>query len=205
MKTYRSWIQLIPYEEATGKLKLLYDRIKGPNNYIDNIMMVHSLRPHSMEGHMAIYKNVLHHSGNKLPRWLLETVGIYVSLLNGCGYCVEHHYQGLRRLLKDDGRAQAIRSALEQNQPDGVFSSCELAILRYAQTLTQSPTEMSESLLQAMRSAGLDDGEILEVNQVVSYFAYANRTVLGLGVTTKGDILGLAPSEAEDAEDWHHH
>ena len=55
-----------------------------------------------------------------------------------------------------------------------------------------------------MRTAGLDDGEILEVNQVVSYFAYVNRTVLGLGVTTEGDTLGLSPIDSEDPANWQH-
>jgi hypothetical protein len=50
------WIKTVAYEDADGKLKALYDRVKGPNNNVDNIMMMHSLRPHSMEGHMAIYK-----------------------------------------------------------------------------------------------------------------------------------------------------
>ena len=48
------------------------------------------------------------------------------------------------------------------------------------------------------------DGEILEINQVCSYFAYANRTVLGLGVITKGDILGLSPNESDDPDNWSH-
>ena len=56
-----SWIDTIAYEKADAKLKALYDRVKGPNNNVDNIMMMHSLRPHTMEGHMAIYKYVLHH------------------------------------------------------------------------------------------------------------------------------------------------
>ena len=55
-----------------------------------------------------------------------------------------------------------------------------------------------------MRREGLDDGQILEVNQVVAYFAYANRTVLGLGVATAGEELGLSPSDGEDAENWGH-
>ena len=63
-----SWIKTIPYEKAHGKLRNLYDRVKGPNNNVDNIMMAHSLRPHSMEGHMAIYKYVLHHTNNKIPK-----------------------------------------------------------------------------------------------------------------------------------------
>ena len=65
-----SWIRIISYSEATGKLKKLYDRIKGPDNYIDNIMLVHSLRPNTLEGHMSLYKNTLHHANNTLAKWL---------------------------------------------------------------------------------------------------------------------------------------
>ncbi|MBT5265643.1 MAG: alkylhydroperoxidase, partial [Rhodospirillaceae bacterium] len=41
-----TWIRTIPYKEATGRLKQLYDRVKGPDDNVDNIMMAHSLRPH---------------------------------------------------------------------------------------------------------------------------------------------------------------
>ena len=192
----------MPYTEAQGKLKTLYDRIKGPNDNVDNIMLVHSLRPHTLEGHMVLYKNVLHHTSNSLPKWLLETVGVYVSLLNKCAYCVEHHFNGLKRLLGDDTRSQKIRLALEQNNFEA-FDAREQAILKYAHALTIQPSSIVESLVQDLRAAGLSDGEILEVNQVTAYFAYANRTVLGLGVTTDGDILGLSPNSSE-GDDWKH-
>ena len=55
-----------------------------------------------------------------------------------------------------------------------------------------------------LQVAGRNDGRILEANQVIAYFAYANRTVLGLGVATEGDILGLAPANLEDSDDWSH-
>ena len=48
-----------------------------------------------------------------------------------------------------------------------------------------------------------EDGEILEANQVIAYFQYANRTVTGLGVFHAGEMLGLAPSNAGEA-DWGH-
>ena len=76
-----AWIKTIAYADAAGRLKTLYDRIKGPGDNVDNIMMAHSLRPHTMEGHMAIYKYVLHHSNNTVPKWFLETIGVWVSLL----------------------------------------------------------------------------------------------------------------------------
>ena len=198
-----TWIASIPSDEAKGKLKKLYKRVAGPDGKVDNILRAHSLRPHSLEGHMVLYKNVLHHGDNQLPKSLLETVGVWVSRLNGCAYCVEHHTAGLARLLGDEEEAQRIRAALSQGDMS-VFDEREQAVLRYTAVLTRTPTEMSEELVQELRDAGLDDGEILEVNQAASYFAYANRTVLGLGITTAGDTLGLSPGNSGDPGDWRH-
>lgn len=199
-----SWIRTIPFDHAEGRLRELYQRIKGPNESLDQVLLVHSLRPHTLEGHMALYKGVLHHHGNQLPKWLLETIGIYVSLLNGCAYCVTHHRAGLRRLLPNEERTAAIFAALETGEFAGVFDERERAILGYARQLTQSPATVAEAEIVALRTAGLDDGEILKVNQVSSYFAYVNRTVLGLGVTTTGDILGLSPGDNADPLNWQH-
>ena len=200
------WIAHVPYEVAVGRLKMLYDRVKGPGNNVDNIMLAHSLRPHSMEGHMALYKYVLHHSGNTVPKWFLETIGVHVSLLNRCAYCVEHHFSGLRRLLNDGHRADAIRAGLENGAHQDLFSTAERAALAYASALTVSPEDRDgiKGQLEAMRAGGFDDGMILEVNQVAAYFNYANRMVLGLGISTDGDILGLSPNNSDDAGDWSH-
>ncbi len=199
-----SWIRTVPYEDADGQLLYLYDRVKGPDGRIDNIMRAHSLRPHAMAGHMALYKSVLHDRRNTLEPWLLEALGVYVSLLNGCAYCVEHHMAGLARLLRDQERAAAIRAALAADRPEQVFTGRELVLMRYAERLTNEPAALGEADVEGLRAAGLDDGQILEANQVVAYFAYANRTVLGLGVTTEGDVLGLSPANAADPDDWQH-
>lgn len=199
-----TWIRIIPYEQSQGKLRELYDRVKGPGNNVDNIMLAHSLRPHTMEGHMSLYKYVLHHPRNELPKWYLETIGVYVSLLNACGYCVEHHYTGLLRLLQDDERGAAIRAALEADTPGDVFGGWQLAGLGYVAKLTSAPASVAAVDMQALRDAGLDDGRILEINQVASYFAYANRMVLGLGIDTDGDIIGLSPGDNKDPDNWTH-
>jgi|TARA_R110002096_G_scaffold416576_2_gene619317 uncharacterized peroxidase-related enzyme len=199
-----TWITTIPYEDATGKLKKLYDRVKGPDNNVDNIMMAHSLRPHTMEAHMAMYKRVLHHTANEIPKAFLECIGVYVSILNKCSYCVDHHYAGMARLLGDEDRALEIRAALEIHAPKKTFDDKHALMLKYARYLTESPSEITEHLIEKMRRLGTSDGEILEVNQVTAYFNYANRTVLGLGVHTSGDIIGLSPGNSEDPDDWNH-
>jgi uncharacterized peroxidase-related enzyme len=199
-----TWIRTIPFDEARGALKELYERVKGPGNNVDNIMLAHSLRPHTMEGHMALYKYVLHHPRNVLPKSYLETIGVYVSLLNECAYCVEHHYKGLLRLLRDDDRGAVIRAALEADDLAAAFEGRDLEGLRYAKKLTRAPAKVTVADIQTLRDAGFDDGEILEINQVASYFAYANRMVLGLGIDTDGDIIGLSPGNNDDPDNWSH-
>lgn len=199
-----TWIATVAYEQAEGRLKQLYDRVKGPDNTVDNIMMAHSLRPHTMDGHMAIYKYVLHHSANTVPKWFLETIGVLVSDLNHCHYCVEHHFAGLTRLLGDENRASRIRQALEARAFAKEFSAREQAALSYATKLTLDAASVAPADIEALRRSGFDDGQILEINQVTAYFAYANRTVLGLGITTEGDVLGLSPNNSSNPEDWSH-
>ncbi len=199
-----TWIETISYAASEGRLRTLYDRVKGPDDNIDNIMQAHSLRPHTMEGHMALYKRVLHHSANTVPTWFLEAIGVYTSMLNDCPYCVEHHFHGMARLLGDDNRAAAIRDALERGDPSGGFPAREAGALAYTRKLTEQPGAMVEADVSALRALGWDDGEILEINQVVAYFNYANRTVLGLGIETTGDILGLSPGDRGDPDNWSH-
>ena len=199
-----SWIKTIPFAAASGQLKKLYERVKGPDNNVDNVLMIHSLRPHSLEGHMKLYKNVLHHAGNSLPKWYLEALGVYVSQLNQCSYCVEHHFAGFSRLLTDEVSAARFRQAVEHDAMHTYFEGRELAGCVYAKQLTLAHASIQETDIHALRSASFSDGEILEINQVVSYFNYVNRMVVGLGVNTDGDILGLSPNNNDDPEAWNH-
>jgi uncharacterized peroxidase-related enzyme len=199
-----TWIETVPYAEADGPLLGLYDRIKGPDDNVDNIMLAHSLRPHTLEGHMALYKYVLHHPRNTVPKWFLEAAGVYTSILNECTYCIDHHYAGMSRLLNDAARSESIRRALQSGNPESAFDAKQSAALGYVRKLTQHPSDVNDTDIQSLRDAGWQDGEILEINQVTAYFNYANRTVLGLGIDTGGDILGLSPGDSSDPDSWRH-
>lgn len=64
-----AWIHMIPLEEAQGPLVAAYEKVKTPHGTVDNVMKAHSLRPHTMEGHVALYRSVLHNPDNTLPFW----------------------------------------------------------------------------------------------------------------------------------------
>ena len=185
-----AWIETIEPEQADGLLRDLYERVKTPHGTVDNVMKAHSLRPHTLEGHLVLNKSVLHNPANVMPLWYLETVASYVSIVNACEYSLTHHFMNARRLIEDDERADAIYAALTARRPEDVFAGKELALLRYAGKLTEDVAGMNEQDMVSLRDAGTDDGEILEVNQVCAYFNYSNRLLNGLGVTTEGDTVG---------------
>ena len=74
------YIKVISPSKATGRLKKIYDLVTGPGGQVDNVLQIHSLRPHTLEGHMGLYKAVLHHPRNSLAKWFLEAIGVRVSL-----------------------------------------------------------------------------------------------------------------------------
>ena len=199
-----SWIQVIGFDEAKGKLKQIYNKIKGPNNQIDNVLSIHSLRPHTLVGHMSLYKNTLHHSNNTFPNWFLELLGTYTSYINNCDYCYKHHFAGMKRFLNDDKKAEFLKQHIEADSLSIFLSKKENALVDYAKKLTFQADKIKKEDIENLKSLGYSDGEILEVNQVVSYFNYANRTVLGLGVNTNNEILGLSPKNKDDENAWNH-
>ena len=185
-----AWIDTVDPECAEGELKALYDQVRTPHGTVDNVMKAHSLRPHTLEGHLVLYKSVLHNPANTLSLWFLETIASYTSIVNRCDYSLAHHFMNVRRLLADDARADRIYDALKADRPEDVFAGKELALLRYTRKLTAEVGAMQEPDVVALRDAGADDGEILEVNQVCAYFNFSNRLLNGLGVSTRGDIIG---------------
>ncbi len=177
-----AWIRIIEPTQASGELADSYRRLGAPPARLDQIILAHSERPHTLDGHMALYKSVLHHRGNTLDKALAEAIGVRVSRVNGCAYCVAHHARGLKKALAEEAQAERWLAALECGSLEDVFEPAQALALEYAERLTRAPDQIGLEDIEALRKAGWSDGEILEINQVAAYFAYANRTVLGLGV-----------------------
>lgn len=76
--------------------------------------------------------------------------------------------------------------ALATDHSGAGVTARQRAVLDYAVKLTLTPGQMTEDDLVPLRSVGLGDRDILDVNQVTAYFAYVNRVADGLGVVTDG-------------------
>ena len=190
-----AWIKMISDEDASDELLDVLKLARTPHGTVDNVMRVHSLRPNTMRGHVVLYRAALHDDANTIPTWFQETISSYVSILNDCPYSLANHWANARHLIGDDARADAIEAALHAKQPGDTFSGPELAMLEYTEKLTLRPADMVKADIDALKAEGVNDGEILEANQIIGYFNYVNRCLNGLGVTTDGDTVGYYAKE----------
>ena len=80
-----SWIKTVPYAEASGELKKIYDETKVKFGEIINLVKIQSLRPGTMAIGRSLYRHLMTIPDglNRRERVLIATV---VSSLNGCHY-----------------------------------------------------------------------------------------------------------------------
>ena len=185
-----AWIKMINDSEANNELNEVLKLARTPHGTVDNVMRVHSLRPSTMKGHIFLYRSVLHDESNTIPTWFQETISSYVSIINNCKYSLSNHWENASHLINDINKSKKIKLALDNRKPEEAFMGKELAFLKYSEKLTLFPSKMNEDDVLSLRESGASDGEILEANQIICYFNYVNRTINGLGVTTKGDTVG---------------
>ena len=80
-----AWIKVIREDEATGKLKQLYDKLTEPWGGVDNILKIHSLNLPSMFTHYESYKTLMR-GRSDLSRVQREMIAVVVSAVNHCHY-----------------------------------------------------------------------------------------------------------------------
>ncbi len=83
--------------------------------------------------------------------------------------------------MKDD----AIFARIETDWRTAGLSDKRSAMLNYAVKLTRTPGDMVPEDVSALRDAGFTDRDILDITEVIAYYAYANRIADGLGVPTE--------------------
>ena len=76
-------------------------------------------------------------------------------------------------------------AAIEKDWRAAELSPKRVAMLRFAVKLTTTPAAVNDADVDALRSASFSDRDILDIVEVVGYYAYANRIADGLGVQTE--------------------
>ncbi|MFA9391333.1 MAG: peroxidase-related enzyme [Prolixibacteraceae bacterium] len=176
-------IKVIPYEESTGRLKEIYDKLIVSRGKLADVHTMQSLRPESIVKHMELYMEIMF-SKSELSRAEREMMAVVVSAANQCEYCQLHHAEALNHYWKNEDKVEQLRIDFERL----TLSARERALCSFANLLTVAPEVYQEDkYLNVLKRTGLSDNAILDASLVVSYFNFVNRMVLSLGLSITAD------------------
>jgi len=80
-----AWIKMIPENEASGRLKELYEKVAEPSGIVDNILKIHSLNVKSLKTHFDLYAHLMR-GRSGLSRAQREMIAVVTSAANRCHY-----------------------------------------------------------------------------------------------------------------------
>jgi uncharacterized peroxidase-related enzyme len=175
-----TWVRTVPWDEADGTLREAYDwqaeRLGEPTEFT----MLGSLYPDLVMERLRLYR-VVESCPSSLQPVERQLAAFVTSLCNGTTHCSS----GLRVKLRELGAARAAVAAIEDTPRSPSTGDRRLdAICAYAAKLTTTPDQMAEEDVGALRDVGLEDLDIVDLNNLVAYYCYINRVANGLGLFT---------------------
>jgi alkylhydroperoxidase domain protein len=122
-------------------------------------------------------KDIFYNVADGLPRAERELAAAATSRVNGCIYCASVHARFATSYSK---RGEDVQRLLDEGVGIRIDPRWD-AVIAASAALTATPTSFDSNHIAALREAGLDDGEIVDVINASAFFNWANRLMLSLG------------------------
>ena len=152
-------------DEAPAASRPLLDAVKKQLGIVPNLFRLVSNSTVALDGYLAM--NGALNKGT-LPAATRERIALAVAEINGCNYCLSAHTYLARNVAKlDDSEITANRSGAS-NDPKAD------AAVRFAAKITSSRGHIADADLSAVRLAGYDDAQIIEIVQHVALNTFTN-------------------------------
>jgi uncharacterized peroxidase-related enzyme len=151
--------------DALAASQPLLEAVKKQLGVVPNMFRLVSSSPTALEGYLGLSGTL---SEGKLPAQTRERIALAVAEINACDYCLSAHTYLARNLAKlDDVEITANRSG----QSNDLKAD---AAVRFAAKITKERGRVAESDLEAVRAAGYDDGQIIEIVLHVALNVWTN-------------------------------
>lgn len=163
-------IGLIASEAASPEVREIYETtLRGKPG---NIQKALAHRPEMLKNFLSFYGSV----GKSLDRKLYELIYLRISLINGCGYCTQHHVASSKRagLTAEDWTALKAGNYSQ-------FGEKERAALMYVEKLTRTPREISQADFDELKKH-FSDSEIVDLHMLAGLANLTNRVTDPLGL-----------------------
>ena len=98
---------------------------------------------------------------------------------------MEAHGEDLRAETGDAKLAEQVKRDYRRAK----LTPRQKALARFAEFVTRTPSQVRPRHLAELRKRGLNDRDILDAVQVISYFNYINRIADALGIDPEPEML----------------
>jgi len=134
--------------------------------------------PDVLEARTRTDKDIFYNPEAGLPRAERELAAAATSRLNGCIYCASVHARFAATYSK---RVDDVQRLLDEGVGARLDERWE-AIVAASVALTALPMTFGKEHVERLRAVGLDDAAIADLIGAASFFNWANRLMLSLGV-----------------------
>jgi uncharacterized peroxidase-related enzyme len=152
-------------EDAPEASQPLLKSVEKQLGSVPNLFRLAGVSTAALEGYLGIFSAL---GKGTLPAPTRERIALAVAQINGCNYCLSAHTYLGSRLAKLDTAEIAANRAGRSND-----SKADAAV-RFAVKVTELRGHVSSEDLQSVRSAGYDDGQIIEIVQHVALNIWTN-------------------------------
>jgi alkylhydroperoxidase domain protein len=137
--------------------------------------------PEVLEARTRTDKDIFYNTDAGLPRAERELAAAATSRLNGCIYCASVHARFAATYSK---RVEDVDRLLAEGTDTKLDERWD-AIVAASVALTALPMTFDKTHIDRLRAVGLDELSIADVIQAASFFNWANRLMLSLGVPAR--------------------
>ncbi|HTW81910.1 MAG TPA: peroxidase-related enzyme [Terracidiphilus sp.] len=114
-----------------------------------------------------------------LDRRHKEMIATHVSRQNACSYCADSHGA---LLATQGGRPEMICALQEGDLKPQLFTSAELALLKFAEKVNANSPPVTRADVEAAMRAGWTEAQMAEAVHIAGLFAAFNRIANGFGL-----------------------
>ena len=153
-----------------------FAEIKNTFGFIPNFFRAQSMRTDLIESELGLVDTILVKDG-ALTRQQKEYIFLVCSARNLSTYCVTAHCEMVRILGIAGPEPEQIAVDHTATQLPLVMK----ALLNFAAKLNSQPTKVTHADIDALRTYGYTDQQIMEAVVVVGFAKFANYIAFGLG------------------------
>lgn len=141
------------------------EAIRKKVGVVPNLYRLIANNPAVLEGHLSLAAAL---DGGRLPADTRERIAIAIAEFNGCDYCLSAHgFLGKNRAGLSDEEIAANRAGFSTSPKAD-------AAVRFAVKVARERGHVGDADVDALRAAGYDDAEIIEITVHVALNTWTN-------------------------------